>query len=151
MLCALGRLFIVSSLSFGFSVVGFHSPTIMLFIFFSCFHWCRCAELVFCSFSFFYSEFCGSLLSWASCMYLFSLWGASYLLAGSCAASALDMRLFVLWWLCSSDDYSFSGPLFWFFARMLDRDPLCSGDCFISYSIFLLFLTSVCFSQDISW
>ena len=27
-------------------------------------------------------------------MYLFSLWGASYLFAGGCAAGALDMRLF---------------------------------------------------------
>ncbi|KAF2536054.1 hypothetical protein F2Q68_00019554 [Brassica cretica] len=38
-------------------------------------HFCysRCAELVFCTFGFFYSEFCGSSLSWALCMYLFSL------------------------------------------------------------------------------
>ncbi|KAF2584480.1 hypothetical protein F2Q70_00034795 [Brassica cretica] len=54
-------------------VVGFHSPTLGLFIFFSCIPWCRCAELLFWSFGFFYSEFCGSSLSWAPCMYLFSL------------------------------------------------------------------------------
>ena len=105
----------VSSLSFGFSVVGFHSPPLRLFTFFSCILWCRCAELVFWSFGLFYSEFCGSSLAWAPCMCLFSLWGASYFLAGGCVSGALDMRLFVLWWLFSSDDYSFSGPLFWVF------------------------------------
>ena len=139
MLCAPGRLFMVSSLSFGFSVVGFHSHPLRLFIFFSCIPWCRCAELLFWSFGFFYSEFCGSSLSWAPCMYLFSLWGASYLLTGACASGALDMHLFVLWWFCYSDDYSFSDPFFWFFALVLDRDLLCSGDCFISYFIFLHF------------
>ena len=98
MLCALERLFMVSNLSFVFSVVGFYSPTLKLFIFFSCIPWCMCAELLFWSFGFFYSEFCGSSLSWAPCMYLFSLWGAFYLLTGGCASGALDMRLFVLWW-----------------------------------------------------
>ena len=142
----------VSSLSFGFSVVGFHSPPLRLFIFFSCIHWCRFAELIFWSFGFFYSEFCGSSLAWALCMCLFSLWGAPYLLAGGCASGVLDMRLFVSWWLCSSDDYSFSDPLFWLFALVLDPDPLCSGDCFVSYFIFFsfyLFVTSAYFSQDI--
>ena len=142
MLCTLGKLFMVSSLSFGFSVVGFHSPPLRLFTFFSCILWCRCAELVFWSFGLFYSEFCGSSLAWAPCMCLFSLWGASYFLAGGCVSGALDMRLFVLWWFFSSDDYSFSGPLFWvfwFFALVLDLDPLCFDDCFISYFIFLHF------------
>ena len=88
----------VSNLSFVFSVVGFYSPTLKLFIFFSCIPWCRCAGLLFWSFGFFNSEFCGSSLSWAPCMYLFSLWGASYILIGGCASGALDMRLFVLWW-----------------------------------------------------
>ena len=36
MLCTFGRLFMVSSLSFGFSVVGFPSPSLSLCIFFSC-------------------------------------------------------------------------------------------------------------------
>ena len=140
MLCTLGRLFMVSSLSFGFSVVGFHSSPLRLFIFFSCILWCRCVKLVFWSFGFFYSKFCGSLLASAPCMCLFSLWGASYLLADGCVASALDMRLFVSWWLCSSDDSCFSDPLFWFFfVLMLDLDHLCSEDCFISYFIFLPF------------
>ena len=102
----------VSNLSFSFSVVGFHSPPLKLFIFFSCIPWCRCAELIFWSFGFVYSEFCGSSLAWTPCMCLFSLWGAHYLLAGGCASGVLDMRLFVSWWLCSSDDYSFSDPLF---------------------------------------
>ncbi|KAH0886126.1 hypothetical protein HID58_062222, partial [Brassica napus] len=39
-------LFMVSSLSFSFSVVGFHSPPLRLFIFFSCIHWCRFAEVL---------------------------------------------------------------------------------------------------------
>ena len=84
----------VSSLSFGFSVVGFNSPPIRLLIFFSCIPWCWCAELVFWSFGFFYLEFCGLSLAWAPCMCLFSLWGASYLLAGGCVSGALDMRFF---------------------------------------------------------
>ena len=97
MLCALVRLFMVSSLSFGFSVVGFNSPPIRLLIFFSCIPWCWCAELVFWSFGFFYLEFCGLSLAWAPCMCLFSLWGASYLLAGGCASGALDMCPFISW------------------------------------------------------
>lgn len=43
-----------------------------LFIFFSCILWCRCVELVFWSFGFFYSKFHGSSLAWALCMCLFS-------------------------------------------------------------------------------
>ena len=128
-----------SSLSFSFSVVGFHSLPLRLFIFFSCISWCRCDELVFWSFGFFYSEFCGSSLAWTLCMCLFSLWSVPYLLAGGCASGALDMRLFVSWWLCSSDNYYFSDPLFWLFALVLDHDPLCSGDWFVSYFIFLPF------------
>jgi len=138
MLCTLGRLFMVSSLSFVFSVVGFHSPPLRLLIFFSCIPWCRCAKLVFLSFGFLYLEFCDSSLAWTPCMCLLSLWSASYLLIGGCASGALDMRIFVSWWLWSSDDYSFSDPLF-FFALMLDRYPLCSGDSFVSYFIFLSF------------
>ena len=144
----------VSSLSIGFSVVGFHSLSLGLFIFFSCIHWCRSAEFLFWSFGFFYSEFCGSSLAWAPCMCLFSLWGASYILAGGCAFGTLDMCLFVSWWLCSSDDYSFSNPFFgFFFTLVLDRDPLFSRDYFVSYFIFLpfFFLTSTCSSQDILW
>ena len=131
--------FIVSSLSFGFSVVGFHSPPLRFYIFFSCISWCRCAEWVFWSFGFFYLEFCGSSLAWAPCMCLFSLWGVFYLLAGGRASGVLDMRLFFSWWLCSFDDYYISDSFFWFFAPGLDRDHLCSGDFFISYFIFLLF------------
>ena len=151
MLCMLGRLFMVSSLRFGFSVVGFYSPSLRLFILFSCIPLCKCAELVFWSFGFFYLEFCSSSLAWALTMFLFSLWGASYLLAGGCVSGALDMRPFVSWWLCSSDDYFFSDPLFWFIALVLDHDPLCSGDDFISYLSFYFFLKSFCSNQDILW
>ena len=133
----------VSSLSFGFSMVGFHSPPLRLFTFFSYIFWCRCAELVFWSFGFFYSEFCCSSLAWAPCMCLFGLWCASYLLAGGCASGALDMHLFISWWLFSSDDYSFSDPFFKFFALVLDRDLLCFGDSFVSYFIFLPFFWHV--------
>ena len=63
-LCA-WKIVMVSSLSSDFSVVGFHSSPLMLFIFFSCVSLCRCAELVFRSFGFFYSDLCDSLLAWA--------------------------------------------------------------------------------------
>ena len=150
--CVLERLVMISSLSFGFSVVGFHSLPLRLFIFFSRILWCRCAELVFWSFDFFYSEFCGSSMAWAPCMCLFSLWGASYFLAGGCAFGVLDMRLFVSWRLYSSDDYSFSGPLFWFFfALVLDRDHLCSGIALSHILSFYLFLTSDCSTQYSLW
>ena len=135
MLCTLGKLFMVSSLSFGFSVVGFHSPPLRLFTFFSCILWCRCAELVFWSFGLFYSEFCGSSLAWTSCMCLFSLWGASYLLAGGCDSGAWGMCLLGSWWLWSPDDYSFSDlfGFFGFFGLVLDHAPLISEECFVLY------------------
>ncbi|KAG5410452.1 hypothetical protein IGI04_006771, partial [Brassica rapa subsp. trilocularis] len=68
MFCGLGILFLVSNLSFSFSVVGFDSSSLRLFFFFSCFPWYRCVELVSWSFGVFYSEL-----------------RASYLLAGGCA------------------------------------------------------------------
>ncbi|KAG5388478.1 hypothetical protein IGI04_030019 [Brassica rapa subsp. trilocularis] len=79
------RLFLVSNLSSGFSVVGFHSPSLMLRFFFPCFPWYICVELVSWSFDLFYSELCVSSLAWAPCMWLFCLCGDSYLLAGGCA------------------------------------------------------------------
>ena len=60
------KVVMVSSLSSDFSVVGFHSSPLMLFIFFSCVSLCRCAELVFQSFGFFYSDLCDALLAWTS-------------------------------------------------------------------------------------
>ena len=110
------------------------------YIFFSCIPWCRCVELLFCSFGFFYSEFCGASLLLAPCMYLFSLWGASYLLAGGCASGALDMRLFVLWWFCSSDDYSFSNPFFLFFLRWCLIAILCVLKIALSHIYVFTFL-----------
>ena len=132
-----GRLFLVSNLSSCFSVVGFHSPSFRLFLFFSCFPWYLCgvnlSELWSLQF-----KVCGSLLECAPCMCLFSLWSASYLLAGGCASGALGMCLPVLWWpLFSGDD--FSGPLFWLFALVIDRTPLCSKDFFVSDFIFYFF------------
>ena len=151
MLSTLIRLFMVSSLSFGFSVIGFHSPPLRLFIFFSCIPWYRCAELVFWSFGFFYSKFCCSSLAWAPCMCLFSLWGASYLLSGGCVSGDLDMHLlfrgdFILRMIILS-----LTRFFWFFALVLDRDPLCSRDCIVSYFIFLPFSDIYFSSQHILW
>ena len=91
MICGFGRLFIVSSLSYDFSVVGFNSPFLRLFLFFPCFSWYRCAELITRSFGLFYPELCGSLMAWAHCLCLFSLLGGSYFLAGGCDSDALDM------------------------------------------------------------
>ena len=129
----------VSRLSFGFLVVGFHFFPLRLSIFFSCIHWCRCVELVFWSFGFFYSEFRGSSLAWALCMCLFNLRGASYLLAGGCVSGALDMRLFVSLWLYFSHDYSFPDPFFWFFALVLNRDPLCWELFCLIFYLFVFF------------
>ena len=138
----------VSSLTFGFLVVGFHSSPLMLFIFFSCIPWCRCVELVFWSFGFFYSKFFGSSLAWALCICLFSLRGASYLLADGCVSSALDIRPFVSLWLYFSEDYSFSDPFFWFFALVLDLRSFVLGIALSHILSFYLFLTSACSSQD---
>ena len=115
---------LVSSMSYGFSMVGFHSASLRLFLFFSCFPWYRCAELVFWNFGPFNSELCGSSLAWTLCMYLFSLWGASYFIAGGCASyfiaggcasGALGMCLPTSWWFWSSSDYSSSDPHFLLF------------------------------------
>ncbi|KAH0889756.1 LOW QUALITY PROTEIN: hypothetical protein HID58_052185, partial [Brassica napus] len=65
------RLFMVSSLSFGFSVVVFHSPQ----------SGCLYSSRAFLGVG--VRKFCGSSLAWAHCMCLFS---ASYLLAGGCAS-----------------------------------------------------------------
>ena len=136
MFCGLGRLFFVSNLSSDFSVVGFHSPSLMLLFFFSCFLWYMCVELVFWCFGLFYSEFCGSSLAWAPCMWLFCLWGDSYLLAGGCA---LFMCFPASWWLWSGE-YSFS-ILFWYFGLVLDRVHLCFrlllSKCYYSILFFL--------------
>ena len=124
-------------LEWDFSVVGFHSPSLMLLFFFSCFLWYRCVELVFWCFGLFYSELCGSSLAWAPCMWLFCLWGDSYLLAGGCA---LCMCFPASWWLWSGD-YSFS-ILFWCFGLVLDRVHLCFrlllSKCY--YSILFFFV-----------
>ena len=150
MFCALGRLFMVSSLSFGFSVVGFRFPTLRLFIFFSCIPWCRCAELVFWSFGFFYSEFCGSSLSWMPCMYLFSLWGASisWWLCFWCfrhASFCFVVTLF-FWWSF------FLWPVFLVFLRWCLITILCVPGIVLSYILsFYLFLTSAYSNQHILW
>ena len=136
MLGGLGRLFMVSSLSSGFSVVGFHSRSLRLFLFFPCFPWYRRTELISWRFGPFYLEFCGSSLAWASC---FSLWGASYLLAGGWAFGALGMCLPTSCWLWHFGHYFSSDLLSWFFALVLYHTHLCSEDCFVSDFIFLLF------------
>ena len=110
MFCGLGRLFLVSNLSFGLSVVGFHFLSLRLFFFFSCFPWYRCVELVSWSCGLFYSELCGSSLAWVPCIWLFCLRGASYLLTGGCA---LGMCFPASWWFWCSVDYS-SSDLFFF-------------------------------------
>ena len=93
----LGRLFLVSSLVSDFLVVGFHSLPLRLFIFFSCISWCRCDELVFWSFGFFYPELCVSSLAWAPCLFLFNLWSVSYLFVSGYASSTLGMCLPASW------------------------------------------------------
>ena len=130
MFCRFGILFLVSNLSYGFSVVGFHSPSLMLLFFFPCFPWYGCVDLVSWSFGLFYSELCGSSLAWAPYMELFCLWGASYLLVGGCALGmcfpALGMCFPASWWLWSSGDYSSSDMFFWCFGLVLNRVHLCS-------------------------
>ena len=139
MLCALGRLFMVSSLSFGFSVVGFHSLPLMFFYLFLMHHLVYVCGVSLLRLWFLLFRVLWFFASMSALYVFFSLWGTSYLLLGGCASGYLDMRLFASLWLCSSDDYSFSGPLFLFFALVFDRDHLCSGDCFVSYFIFLPF------------
>ena len=136
MLSGLGRLFMVSSLSSGFSVDGFLSHSLRLFLFFPCFLWYRCMKLVSWSFGPFYRKFCGSSLAWASC---FSLWGASYLLAGGLTLGALGMCLPTSCWLWRSGYYFSSDSLSWFFALVLYHTHLCSEECFVSDFIFLFF------------
>ena len=135
----LWRLFLVSSLFYDFTVVGFYYCFLTLFLFFSCFLWYRCAELISWSFDLFYPELCVSSLSWAPCLFLFSLWGIFYLFASSCASSTLYMYLPAFWWLWPSDYYSPSGLLSWFFALTLYRAYFCLGDCFVSDFISLSF------------
>ena len=93
MLFGSGRLFLVSSLGSGLSVIDFHSLSLMLFLFFPCFTWYRCAELVSWSFGILYPELCGFSLAWAPCLWFFSLWGVSHFLTYSCASGALSMCL----------------------------------------------------------
>lgn len=109
MLGGLGRSFMISSLSSGFSVVGFHSRSLRLFLFFPCLSWYRRTELISWRFGPFYLEFCCSSLAWTSC---FSLWGASYLLAGGWAFGALGMCLPTSCWLWHFGHYFSSDLLF---------------------------------------
>ena len=151
MLCGLGSLFMVSSLVYDFSVIGFYYPSLMLFFFFPCFSCYKYAELISWSFGPFYPELCGSSFSWVFCLLLFSFWGVSYLLASGCASGALGMYLPGSWWLWPSDYYALSGLLSWFFALMLNRDSQYLGDCFVSDLSFYPFLISTCFGQGTSW
>ena len=139
MLCGLWRLFLVSSLFYDFTVVGFYYSFLTLFLFFSCFLWYRCAELVFWSFFLFYRELCVSSLEWAPCLFLFSLWGVSYLFASGCASSTLGKYLPPSWWLWPSDYSSPSGPLSWFFALVLVRTYFFWGIALFQILSFFIF------------
>ena len=137
MFCGLGRLFLVSNLSSDFSVVGFHSPSLMLLFFFSCFLWYKFVELVSWCFGLFYSELFGSSL----------VWGSLYVVV-------LSVRCFILfsWWLCIMHVFScFVVTLVWWlfflwsffvcFGLVFDRVHLCSrlllSKCYYSILFFL--------------